>query len=72
MIDYEKAIELISDITFHSEFPAREMVKEKEVIIEEINSYKDNPGELIFDDFEEIIFKDQPIGRNILGTSFNC
>ncbi|MGD0582589.1 MAG: pitrilysin family protein [Bacteroidales bacterium] len=67
-IDYEKAIELISDITFHSEFPAREMVKEKEVIIEEINSYKDNPGELIFDDFEEIIFKEQPIGRNILGT----
>jgi predicted Zn-dependent peptidase len=66
--DYERAIELMSDITFHSEFPAREIVKEKEVIIEEINSYKDNPAELIFDEFEEIIFRDQPIGRNILGS----
>jgi len=67
-IDYERAIELISDVTFNSTFPAKEIQKEKEVIMEEINSYKDNPAELIFDEFEEIIFKDQPIGRNILGT----
>jgi predicted Zn-dependent peptidase len=64
---YERAIELISDIIFNSVFPPYEIEKEKEVIIEEINSYRDNPGELIFDDFEEIIFKGQPIGRNILG-----
>jgi predicted Zn-dependent peptidase len=66
--DYERAIELISDITFKSVFPEKEIEKEKDVIIEEINSYLDNPSELIFDDFEELIFSNQPIGRNILGT----
>jgi predicted Zn-dependent peptidase len=66
--DYERTIELISDITFNSVFPPKEIEKEKDVVIEEINSYLDNPSELIFDDFEEIIFSDQPIGRNILGT----
>ena len=66
--DYERAIELISDITFNSAFPGKEITREKEVIIEEIKSYKDDPAELIFDDFEELIFKDQPLGNNILGT----
>jgi predicted Zn-dependent peptidase len=66
--DYERTIELISDIIFNSTFPAKEIEKEKDVVIEEINSYLDNPAELIFDDFEELIFSDQPIGRNILGT----
>jgi predicted Zn-dependent peptidase len=66
--DYERAIELISDITFNSIFPEKEIGKEKDVVIEEINSYLDNPAELIFDDFEELIFQNQPIGRNILGT----
>jgi len=66
--DYERAIELISDIAFNSVFPEKEIEKEKDVVIEEINSYLDNPSELIFDDFEELIFSDQPIGRNILGT----
>ncbi|MGD0755926.1 MAG: pitrilysin family protein [Bacteroidales bacterium] len=66
--DYERAIELISDITFSSVFPEKEIEKEKDVVIEEINSYLDNPSELIFDDFEELIFSNQPIGRNILGT----
>jgi len=66
--DYERAIELISDITFNSSFPEKEIEKEKDVVLEEINSYLDNPAELIFDDFEELIFFNQPIGRNILGT----
>jgi predicted Zn-dependent peptidase len=66
--DYARAIELISDITFNSTFPEKEIDKEKDVVIEEINSYLDNPAELIFDDFEELIFLNQPIGRNILGT----
>jgi predicted Zn-dependent peptidase len=66
--DYERAIELISDIIFNSTFPEKEIEKEKDVVIEEINSYLDNPAELIFDDFEEQIFLNQPIGRNILGT----
>jgi predicted Zn-dependent peptidase len=65
---YDRAIEIISDIAFNSVFPAKEIEKEKEVVIEEINSYRDNPAELIFDDFEEQIFLNQPIGRNILGT----
>jgi predicted Zn-dependent peptidase len=66
--DFERAIELISDVTFNSSFPAKEIEKEKDVVIEEINSYLDNPAELIFDDFEELIFRNRPIGRNILGT----
>jgi predicted Zn-dependent peptidase len=66
--DYERAIELICDIAFNSIFPEKEIEKEKDVVIEEINSYLDSPSELIFDDFEELVFADQPIGRNILGT----
>ncbi len=65
---YERAIEIISDITFNSTYPFKEIEKEKEVVLEEINSYRDNPAELIFDDFEELILRNQPIGRNILGT----
>lgn len=66
--DYERALELFSDIVFHSVFPEKEIEKEKEVVIDEINSYKDSPGELIFDDFEELIYQGYPIGRNILGS----
>ena len=66
--EYEKAVDIISDITFNSIFPSKEIEKEKDVIIEEINSYLDDPAELIFDDFEEMIFPDQSIGRNILGS----
>ena len=65
---YEKAVDIISDITFNSVFPEKEIEKEKDVVIEEIKSYLDNPGELIFDDFEEMIFRNNPLGRNILGT----
>jgi predicted Zn-dependent peptidase len=66
--DYERAVEIISDIAFESVLPEKEIEKEKDVVIEEINSYLDNPAELIFDDFEELIFGDQPIAHNILGT----
>ncbi|MBN2164814.1 MAG: insulinase family protein [Marinilabiliaceae bacterium] len=66
--DMERAIELIHDITFNSVFPEKEIEKEKEVIIDEINSYKDSPSELIWDDFEEMVFRNDPMGRNILGT----
>ncbi len=65
---FERAIELLADIVFHSTFPNTELEREKEVVMDEINSYKDSPADLIFDDFEEIIFKGHPIGRNILGT----
>lgn len=66
--DYERALELFSDLVFHSVFPEKEIEKEKEVVIDEINSYKDSPGELIYDDFEELIYNGYPIGRNILGS----
>lgn len=66
--DYQRAIDLIFDISFHSVFPERELQKEKEVIIDEINSYKDSPSELIFDEFEHLLFPDHPLGMNILGT----
>jgi predicted Zn-dependent peptidase len=66
--DYPRAMELLQDILFHSIFNEKEIGREKEVIIDEINSYFDSPGELIFDDFEEQLYRGQPIGRNILGS----
>jgi predicted Zn-dependent peptidase len=69
--DYERAAELLADILFDSVYPQKEINREKEVIAEEINSYKDSPSELIFDEFEELIFDGHPIARNILGTSEN-
>ena len=65
---YDRAAELLSDILFNSVYPEKELKREKEVIIEEINSYKDSPSELIFDEFEELVFDGHPIARNILGT----
>ena len=69
--DYERAAELLSDILFNSVYPQKEINREKEVIAEEINSYKDSPSELIFDEFEELIYDGHPIARNILGTAQN-
>ncbi|TKG94768.1 insulinase family protein [Puteibacter caeruleilacunae] len=69
--DYNRAIELMSDIMNNSVFPKKELEKEKEVVIEEINSYKDSPSELIFDEFEELLYAGHPLGRNILGTPQN-
>ena len=66
--DLERAVELIADIAFNASFPEKELEKEKVVIIDEINSYKDNPSELIFDDFDEMLYPNHPLGRNILGT----
>ncbi|MGD9929804.1 MAG: M16 family metallopeptidase [Mangrovibacterium sp.] len=65
---YDRSMELISDIISNSTFPDKELEREKEVVIEEINSYKDSPSELIFDDFDELLFDGHPIARNILGT----
>ncbi|WP_455674481.1 M16 family metallopeptidase [Phocaeicola sp.] len=64
---FARAVELLADIVFHSTFPQHEIDKEVEVIIDEIQSYEDSPSELIFDDFEELIFPDHALGRNILG-----
>lgn len=66
-----KAVDVLSDMVFHSVYPGMELVREKEVICDEIESYNDSPAELIYDDFENIIFKNHPLGHNILGTSEN-
>lgn len=67
----ERCLELFSDILFHSTFPQHEIEKEKDVVIEEINLYKDSPAELIYDDFEEMIFGSHPLAHNILGSKKN-
>jgi predicted Zn-dependent peptidase len=64
----KRALEMLSDIVFNSTFPEKELEKEKEVVIDEIDSYLDTPSEQIFDDFEEHLFPNQPFGANILGT----
>jgi len=63
-----RAIELIADIILNSTFPVKELKKEKEVIMDEINSYKDSPAEEIYDVFEENLFAGHPLAMNILGT----
>jgi len=64
----ERALDLLEDVIFHSTFPEEELVKEKGVILDEIASYLDQPEEAIQDDFEELVFANHPLGRNILGT----
>lgn len=63
-----RAIDLLSDITFRSVFPAKEIEKEKIVVADEMDMYKDNPEESIFDDFEELVFPNHGLGKPILGT----
>lgn len=64
---FYRALELLSDLVFHSLFPAHEVEKEIDVILDEINSYRDSPSELIFDDFENLLFAGHQLGHNILG-----
>ena len=66
--DLARAIELVSDISFNSTFPEKEIAKEQEVILDEIASVLDNPSDVIFDEFEERLFGTHPLGRTILGT----
>ena len=69
--DFRKAVELIADIAFHSTFPERELAKEREVIIDEINTYKDSPSDMLFDTFEDMLFEGSELGHNILGTKLS-
>ena len=66
--DFSKAVELIADVAFNSTFPEHELQKEREVIVDEINTYKDSPADMIFDTFENLIFAGSELGHNILGT----
>ncbi len=74
---FNRAAELLADIAINSNFPSKEIEKEKEIVLDELISYLDNPSEKIFDDFEALLFPDHPLGNNILGTpetvqSFGC
>ena len=66
---FSRAVELIADIVFQSAFPQHEIAKEVEVIAEEIESYNDSPSELIFDQFENLIYENHPLGHDILGKA---
>jgi len=67
--NFLRAAELIGDLVCHSVFPARELDKEREVVADEIDQYRDMPSEAVFDDFEDLLFKDSTLGHNILGTT---
>lgn len=62
-----RAFDLLTDLVFYSSFPEIEIEKEKDVILDEISSYEDSPSELIFDDFENLLYKEHALGHNILG-----
>jgi predicted Zn-dependent peptidase len=63
-----RAVDLLTDIVFNSVYPKQEVVHEVDVICDEIESYNDSPAELIYDEFENMLFKGHPLGHNILGT----
>ena len=67
--DFPRAADLLTDIVFHSVYPQAEIDKEVEVICDEIDSYQDSPSELIFDEFESMMFPGQALGRDILGQA---
>lgn len=66
---FRQAVDVLTDIVFNSQFPQSEIEKEREVVCDEIESYEDTPSELIFDDFDNILFQGHPLGHNILGSS---
>ena len=65
---FQRAVDLLTDIVFCSEYPEHEIDHEKDVICDEIESYNDSPAELIYDEFENLLFQGHPLGHNILGT----
>lgn len=67
--DFRRAADLLTDIVFHSTYPQREIDREVEVICDEIESYKDSPADLIFDEFEAMLYAGHPLGRDILGQA---
>ncbi|MDR3308619.1 MAG: insulinase family protein [Tannerella sp.] len=66
--DMERAAELLTDLVVNSQFPEKEIDKEREVVLDEIQTYEDTPSDLIFDDFDNMIFKGHPLGHHILGS----
>ena len=66
---FDQAVNVLTDIVFHSQYPQQEIDKEVEVICDEIESYNDSPAELIYDEFENILFEGHPLGHSILGKA---
>ena len=66
---FDKALELLADITFHSVFPDKQIEREKNVILEEMSMYVDSPEDAIQDDFDQLVFANHSLGSNILGTA---
>ena len=66
---FSEAVNVLTDIVFHSQYPQHEIDKEVEVICDEIESYNDSPAELIYDEFENLLFEGHPLGHNILGNA---
>ena len=64
-----RAIRLLVDMVMHSTFPQEEMTREAEVVADEIESYNDQPAELVYDEMESLVFAGHPLGRNILGST---
>lgn len=67
--DFSRAADLLTDIVFHSNDPDAALQREREVVCDEIDSYRDSPADLIFDEYEAMLFAGQPLGRDILGTT---
>ena len=66
--DFRRAVELIADVSFNSVFPEKEIEREREVIYDEINTYKDSHADMVFENFEDMLFADSELGHNILGS----
>ena len=64
---FQRAIELLADLIANSQFPASELQREREVVMDEVNSYRDTPSEAVYDDFEDLLFAGSLLGHNILG-----
>ena len=66
---FYQVVDVLTDIVFHSQYPQHEIDKEVEVICDEIESYNDSPAELIYDEFENLVFNGHPLGQNSLGKA---
>lgn len=65
--NFDKILDVVSDIYLHSTFDQKEIDKERGVIIEEINMYEDLPMRNVGDLFTSLLYGDQPAGWNVAG-----
>ena len=67
--DVPLALDVLADILSEPAFDRDELLREQNVIIQEIGAVADTPDDLVFEHLQEIAFPDQPLGRSILGTA---